>query len=74
MKPHTAEAVNGAQWHWDLCLKTHIYVISHLLTSKAPLRNHTNGFPEVAPWLESASIGINVNVAYWLLNPNASAR
>lgn len=41
---------------------------------EALLCDHTNGFPEVASWLESASIGINVNMAYWFLDPNTSAR
>lgn len=62
----------GVNEEMDGALMGAFHQLVHI--SQTPLCNHTNGFPNVASWLESASIWVNVNMSYWFLDPNTSAR
>lgn len=42
------------------------------LTSKAFLSDQTQCFPKIATWLETSTIGININVSNRFLDPNAA--
>lgn len=48
-----------------------IVVISVVLTKYSKVSDFLQGSPEVAAWLEVASIGVNIYMANRLLDPDA---
>lgn len=54
---------------------TNDFVATVVILTKYPkVGNLLQGPPEIAAWLEAASIGINVYVAHRLLDPNAETQ